>query len=109
MRTVRSNREIETIFLQGRRSAHPLVVLRACPTQAEGESVGRVAFVAGKKVGGAVSRNRAKRVLRAAARRLGAPWPGHDVALIARSHTGTAPAEELDAAISSALRRAGVI
>jgi len=109
VRTVRSNREIETLFLQGSRSAHPLVVVLAHPTQVAGEPAGRVAFVAGKKIGGAVARNRAKRVLRSAARRLGAPWPGYDVALIARSYTGAAGAEALDAAITSALRRGGVL
>ncbi len=109
MRTIRSNREIETIFLRGRRVAHPLVVALYRPTAAADGDGARVAFVAGKKVGGAVSRNRAKRVLRAAARRLGAPWPGYDVVLIARPLTGRAPSADLDAAVSSVLERGGVI
>ena len=109
MRTVRSNREIETIFLRGRRAAHPLVVALYHPTDVTVGREGRVAFVAGKKIGGAVSRNRAKRVLRAGARRVGAPWPGYDVVLIAREATGEARPVDLDEAITSVLRRGGVI
>ena len=108
MRTVRSNREIEAIFLRGRRVAHPLVVALYSPTDAAGGRGGRVAFVAGKKIGGAVSRNRAKRVLRAAARRTDAPWAGYDVVLIARVATGEARPEDLDEAITAVLRRGDV-
>jgi putative membrane protein insertion efficiency factor/ribonuclease P protein component len=45
---------------------------------------GSVAFIAGKKIGNAPIRSRAKRRLRAAAALQGAPWPGHDVILVAR-------------------------
>ena len=45
---------------------------------------GRVAFVAGKKLGTAPERNRAKRRLREAARSAGAPWRGYDVVFVAR-------------------------
>lgn len=58
---------------------------------------GRVAFVAGKKLGNAVFRNRCKRVLRAAVARRGGPWPGYDVVLISRASTATASAQDLDA------------
>lgn len=56
-------------------------------------------FVAGRKLGNAVVRNRCKRVMREAARRGGAPWAGKDVALMARVGTATAAPDELDAAV----------
>ena len=46
---------------------------------------GRVAFVAGKKLGGAVWRNSAKRRLREACRAAGGPWPTYDMVFIAKS------------------------
>jgi len=66
-------------------------------------------FVAGKRLGGAVWRNRAKRVMREAVRRAGGPWPGFDVALVAKSDTGEAPTGDLDASLDQALRRGGVV
>ena len=53
------------------------------PRQAP-KPAGRLAFVAGKKLGSAPQRSFAKRRLREAARAAGAPWQDKDVALIAR-------------------------
>jgi ribonuclease P protein component len=69
---------------------------------------GRVVFVAGKKLGGAVMRNRCKRVLRAATARVGGPWAGYDVAIVARRNTATAPPADLDAALLAAVRKSGI-
>ena len=108
MRTIRSSREIDAMFRAARKASHPLVMVLVSPTGREGAAEGRVAFVAGKRLGNAVWRNRAKRVLREAARRAGGPWAGLDVILIARSGTANARADELDAALLSTLRRAEV-
>lgn len=48
------------------------------------DPAGRVAFIAGKKLGNAVWRNRAKRRMREACREVGGPFPGYDVAFVAR-------------------------
>ena len=105
MRTIRSSREFDELFREGTRVSHPLVIalIRATPSGRGPE--GRVAFVAGKKLGGAVHRNRCKRVLRAAARDAGAPWPGMDVILISRPDTAQARAGQLKDALSSIARR----
>lgn len=71
--------------------------------------MGRVAFIAGKKLGGAVVRNRAKRVLRAAARTAGGPWAGLDVLLIARSATGHSRSDDVARAIIKMLTKVQVI
>ena len=108
MSTIKSSREIDSIFRDSRRVAHPLVVTLIASTPEGRGREGRVAFVAGKRLGNAVARNRAKRVLRAAARHAGAPWPGHDVVLIATGQTGGAPRDELQRAFSRMLARAEI-
>jgi len=69
---------------------------------------GRVMFVAGKKLGNAVVRNRCKRVMREAARHAGAPWPGFDVAVMARIGTATAGRDELTSALDRLLAKLGI-
>lgn len=108
MRTIRSNKEIDALFRKGVRVSGPLMIVLASTTPQERGPQGRVAFVAGKRLGNAVTRNRAKRVLRAAVSRLGGPWHGYDVVLIARPATTTARAGELDRALEAALQRIGV-
>ncbi len=106
MSTIKSSREIDSIFRDSRRVAHPLVIALIAKTPEGRGHDGRVAFIAGKKLGPAVSRNRAKRVLREAVRAAGGPWPGFDVALIATRKTGTASPQETEAAFARLLSRA---
>ena len=87
METIRSNTEISKLFETGRRVSKPDVLLIVCNTHGDEHADGRVAFVAGKKNGGAVWRNRAKRRMREAARAAGAPWPSRDVVLVAKKST----------------------
>jgi ribonuclease P protein component len=69
---------------------------------------GEFALVAGKKVGGAVRRNRARRVLRAAIREV-APRgvEGHDVVLVAREAIRDARTQDLITEMTELLRRGG--
>jgi ribonuclease P protein component len=106
--TIKSSREIDTIFRTANRVAHPLLIALISQTPEGRGPQGRVAFIAGKKLGNAVMRNRSRRVLREAARRAAAPWAGHDVALIARPGTATSSHAELDRALASVLERAGL-
>lgn len=108
MTTIRSSREIDAMFRAAAKTPHPLLILLCAKTPEYGGSGGRLAVVAGKRLGGAVLRNRAKRVLREAARRAAGPWAGFDVVLVARPGTATARACDLDAALASVLSRGGV-
>jgi ribonuclease P protein component len=66
-------------------------------------------FVAGKKVGGAVVRNRVKRRLRALMRALGPDLsPGWWIALIAKPETVAARYDILAARVKDGLSRLGV-
>ncbi|MDI6901789.1 MAG: ribonuclease P protein component [Anaerosomatales bacterium] len=109
MSTITSPGDIDRLFKEGARASQAHAVVIAIRTEEPRDPDGRVVFVAGKKLGGAVVRNRSKRVLRAALARLGGPWPGWDVALIARRGAGDLPPHDLDAELGAALRRVGVV
>lgn len=99
--------DVQRVWQEGRAFAHPLVILRVRPN---GLPQSRAAFVAGKKLGGAVVRNRAKRHLREALRPLFLRiTPGYDLVLIARGNITTAPFTELSGAVQEILRRARII
>jgi ribonuclease P protein component len=79
------------------------VVLNAAPNGGEGIRCG---FVVGKKVGGAVGRNRARRLIREALRqRLPLLKPGYDLVWVARSSISEADFRSVQAAIDDLLRR----
>ncbi|MBF4509010.1 MAG: ribonuclease P protein component [Aeromicrobium sp.] len=103
MRTITSKVDIERLFREGTRTSSKVATVLVAPTPEARDQHGRVLFVAGRRIGGAVTRNRAKRVLREAARRSGAPWPGLDVALLARPTTPAAAPAEIDTALRVAI------
>ena len=91
----------------GKSYAHPLVVL---VTQTSESLHVRVGVAAGKTTGTAVSRNRAKRLLREAMRPLlPSLASGWDLVLIARPGLVSATLEETRAALLTLLRRARII
>lgn len=69
---------------------------------------GRVAFIAGKKLGNAVWRNRAKRRMRAACNDLGGPWDGYDVVFVARRNTTVDTYDKLIKGYQQALEQCGL-
>jgi ribonuclease P protein component len=70
----------------------------------------RIGVVAGRRVGPAVARNRAKRLLREAARHL-YPYlaPGWDLVLIARPPIRTVNEPQVEAALEQLAREAGLL
>jgi ribonuclease P protein component len=70
----------------------------------------RLGLTASRRVGGAVERNRARRRLREAARRVlpASAKPGYDLVLIARAETLRRPFVALVADLEAALRHLGV-
>jgi ribonuclease P protein component len=91
----------------GRSYAHPLVVLVALANDAGNVHVG---VAAGRTVGSAVRRNRAKRLLRAAMQTLiSAVAPGWDLVLIARPPLVASDYFQTREALLILLRRADLI
>ena len=107
LRTLKSRTEFERTFRQGRRLNHPVLRMVICDAKDEGDP-GRVAFVAAKRLGNAVFRNRSKRVLRVAARSCGLPTAGKDVILFATVRTATSTPAEMVEGLSQLMRRAGI-
>jgi ribonuclease P protein component len=68
----------------------------------------RVGFTVGGSVGGAVKRNRAKRLLREAAR-AACIKPGSDVVLVAKPPVAESSLADVRAALDTALERAGAL
>jgi ribonuclease P protein component len=98
------------VAARGRKWATPGLVLQACERRDEAASAPRVGFTASRKVGGAVSRNRARRRLRAAAEKVlpVAAAPEFDYVLIARRATVERPFGDLVADLEGALKRLGL-
>lgn len=91
----------------GKSYAHPLLVL---VVQTNEDEKVRVGVAAGRTVGSAVKRNRAKRLLRAAMRPLlPSLASGWDLVLIARSGLTSASLQQTRDALQTVLRRAKLI
>jgi len=101
---LRRTSDVRRVYDQGRSWPHPFLVLVARPN---GLDFSRVGVTASRKVGGAVARNRAKRLLREAARRLysqlGSGW---DVMLVARAGILEVKEPQVEEVLASLLRRA---
>ena len=99
--------DFKRVRLTGKSYAHPLVTLYMSASDQPGQRVG---VSAGRTVGNAVQRNRAKRLLRAAIRDfLPDLPPGTDLLLVARPalpHSDLAGARQ---ALTSVLNRAGLL
>lgn len=96
---LRRSADLSRVRQQGRSRRHPLAVLIAHPN---GLDVSRFAFVASRRVGKAVQRNRARRLLREAVRHhLTEIKPGWDCLLIARQGLPEARLAEAETAVLS--------
>lgn len=107
MSRLKANSDFQRVRREGRSWSHPLIVLIA---RANGLTESRLGIAAGKAVGGAVKRNRAKRRLRAAIRlaatTLSAGW---DVVLVARPGLPDADWPEVVGAFTQLLKRAKIL
>lgn len=84
--------------LQSRASVHP--------------DIFRLGLTASRKVGSAVIRNRAKRRLREIVRaqiKAGGPLKGHDLVIVARPATASAPYAQLQAELAQGLWHLGLL
>jgi ribonuclease P protein component len=80
---LRSERDFERVRSRGKAFASRLIVLRIAPNDL---GHNRYGFAAGKRIGNAVQRNRAKRLMREAVRLKHLTLvQGHDVVFIARA------------------------
>lgn len=102
---LRRTKDVKGVYEEGKSWAHPLLVLIVRPNDL---GFSRVGVTASRKVGGAVERNRAKRLLREAARQLYPEFEtkGWDMMLIARPKLIEVKEGEVEKALASLLDRA---
>ncbi len=109
--TITSSADISLLFSQGRKIGTPFVTVLALKRSKQHDHEGdhgRVAFIAGKKLGSAVWRNAAKRRLRAVVCDLGGPWEGFDIAFLARPAILDTSYKKVRAACGKALIKLGI-
>lgn len=95
--------DFKRVRRNGKSYAHPLVVLVALPNETGRLQIG---VTASRSLGGAVQRNRARRLLREALRpRLSEIKPGWDLILIARQPLLAASFQALQASLEVLLHR----
>ena len=104
---LRQSADIAHVKKQGRSKHHPLLILLV---QENGLEASRFGFVASKRVGNAVVRNRRRRLMREAIRlHLPTLRGGRDCLLIARQGNDLVTFSEMETAVTKLLRRASMI
>ncbi|OGO27330.1 MAG: ribonuclease P protein component [Chloroflexi bacterium RBG_16_54_18] len=104
---LRKSTEFQRVRRYGSSFAHPLIVLLALPNEQE---FSRFGIAAGRSLGNAVHRNRAKRLMRAALQPLFRHVaPGWDVLLIARKPLLGASFPQIQSALSELSTRAKIL
>ena len=86
MQTLKQNKEFRRLYYQGKSQASSCLVTYAIKPK---KPASRYGITTSKKIGGAVERNRARRVIRAALREAAPKIEGSwDLVFVARSKTG---------------------
>ena len=105
-RTICKNKEFTRVYARGKSYVHPQLVLYVAKNRV-GHT--RIGLTATKKVGCAVLRNRARRVMRAAlAEHLPADIGGYDVILVARTQTPRLKSTQVSKTLAKLMRAAGL-
>ncbi|MEG1943052.1 MAG: ribonuclease P protein component [Angelakisella sp.] len=101
--SLNQNRDFVRLYKRGKSQVNPLLVTYLSKNR-QGET--RVGITATKKVGGAVERNRAKRVIRAAMRTLPEGLPvGYDIIFVARGRTTACKMQQVRTVMAQHLSR----
>jgi ribonuclease P protein component len=104
---LRSRAAFERVRRSGRRVSAPEFVLYHFAREAPGSA--RIGFAVGRRVGGAVVRNRVRRLLREAIRPLIPRLAACDIVIVARPPALEAGVAELGTALADAAERAGLL
>jgi ribonuclease P protein component len=97
--------EFDRVYREGRSHANRYLVVYSFPREGDDEADPRLGVSVGRKVGGAVERNRVKRLLRDAFWAVVDELPdGHDFVVVARPEAGDLAAREGEPGVEGSLR-----
>lgn len=103
---LRKNKDFSVIYKRGKSIGDRFVVIFYRPN---GLTYNRTGFLASKKVGNSVQRNRAKRLMKESYRKMEGKLPtGYDFIIIARNTINGKKCAEVEKSLASAFRRTGV-
>lgn len=107
VQTLKSNRDFRRVYARGKSYHDPALVTIVLKNRA---GICRIGITTGKKIGSAVQRNRARRVIRAAFREV-YPFlrPGYDIVFVARSQIHSQKSTDLSRVIWRHLRKAKLL
>lgn len=104
---LRKKKDFSTIYNRGKSVGDRYIVLFY---KKNGLSYNRLAFLASKKVGNSVNRNRARRLMKEGLRTSNIELPcGYDFIFIARNTICSAKCQDVQRSLLSAFKRIGVI
>ena len=103
---LRKNKDFSNIYKKGKSVGDRFVVLFYRPN---GLDYNRTGFLASKKVGNSVERNRARRLMKESYRKISCGLPiGYDFIIIARNTINGKKCADVEKSLKSAFRRTGV-
>ena len=103
---LRRNSDFTSIYKRGKSMGDRLVVVFY---KKNNLPYNRIAFLASKKVGNAVARNRARRLMKESYRSLCDQFvPGYDIIFIARNTINNSKCADVKKSMEAALRRSGL-
>ena len=105
--TLKLNKEFRRAYGRGRSVAHPLLVTYVVKNRL---GITRLGITTSRKIGKAVQRNRARRIIRQAYREVAAQLPvGYDIVLVARTRTVQAKSTQLAPVLAAHLKKLGLL
>jgi ribonuclease P protein component len=104
-RRIRRKSEFQRVFNAGRRAHGRYLTIIAAPSDGQ---LSRLGIVASRKVGGAVARNRAKRLIRQVFRTESGPAAAFDLVVIPKQAAVQAAAAEVATDYRATLKRLGL-
>ena len=106
-KTLKENKDFRRLYYKGKSRASSCIVTYVAKSGAKGTRIG---ITASKKIGCAVERNRAKRVIRAAFSQLEGRINGsYDFVFVARAKTPFVKCPEVQRSMRKQLKEAGVL
>ena len=103
--TLNSNTDFRRAYMRGKVYTNPALVTYVIKNRA---GICRIGITTSKKIGNAVQRNRARRVIREAYRSLTPPEGGFDIVFVARTKTVYKKSTDISAVMRKHLISAGV-